>query len=118
MSEETGYLVTVKVYLLGGHTLELTDAFRAKTGDEAKNFALNTFIQGEGAVVYGRGVVVLDAMCGVVSDGYTSINLDDPRNANYLASIELFERMMDEGQTSDGSGKVDAWAGPEQPQYG
>jgi hypothetical protein len=110
-SEEKGFLVAVDVYLLGGQVARGIDAFRAQNVKEAENLALNTFIQGTGAVVYDNLVVVLDAMVAVKVVEVQEIDLTNPLYEHWVESIELFERMMDEEQKIDGSGTVDADAG-------
>lgn len=118
MPSDKGFLVTVKVYLLGGEQVVLTDAFRAESEDEARNFALNTFIRGEGAVWYGKGFVVLDAVCAVVYEHAEIIDLALAENEKYLDTIDLFERMMDEEQEGDRPRPVTSGFGRDEPQYG
>ena len=110
MLEETqGFLVWLNIHVLGGTIINVCDAFRAENEDEAKNFALNTFIQGSGAVVYGEALIVLDALCAVCVNYIESIDLSLPENARWLESVTLFEQMLDEQdarQESDGSGSA------------
>jgi len=90
-----GVLVTLKVYLIGGHTLEVTDAFRARNEQEARNMAINIFITGNGMIMYGVAAIVLDAVAAIEVVGTTFINLDDPANEHWLRAIEVFENFME-----------------------
>lgn len=117
MYEGDGYLVTVKVYLLGGQVVTATDAF-PEDGNNGENYARNTFIQGRGAVVYGDAVIILDAMTAVEIVNSEWIDLSDMDNIEWRRAIEVFERMMDEESEADRPSETAPWTGPEESVQG
>lgn len=94
--EDIGFLVAVEVFLIGGEKVEVTDAFRAEEEEEARNMALNVFIEGRGAVRYGDAFFVMDAVAAVKLGDSDSIDLSLPGNKKWLDSVDVFERLMEQ----------------------
>jgi hypothetical protein len=99
--ENKGFLVKVDIHLIGGGQISAVDAFRAPTMEEAQNMALNVFITGGGMIMYGNAAIVLDAVAAIQLNQTDFIDLGDPFNKQWLASVEVFERFMEEQQSAE-----------------
>ena len=94
--QDKGYLVTLEVYFIGGSNILVTDAFRAENEPDAKNMAINVFIdKSNTAVMYGDALIVVDALAAIYFDEAEEIDLADPENKKWLDSVDVFEQFME-----------------------
>ena len=104
------FFVLIRTTLIGGSVVSDVDVFPAESANEAENMARNSFTQtpdGQG-LMYGDTFFYPTTVAALEAKSLGGIDLDNPHNAKWKASMDLFDVMAREGQP-DGQTEQDRY---------